>query len=1269
MKGKMRGTKKNYFQGFKNPKKSNSQDKFGHTDIFPGSLEEDEGLETIANYKKIWGINPSFKDINLFVSFIRAFFLIITGIFLLGTMQLISNDFILTTILTSIILFSFVIIFREAFFGFEFFISSFFKNFLEFDLFKNLKFFILKNDKHTLYIANNDLRIVANRIFKLNFIPDNINENINQFLKSLSSGGVRIPFSYQVIQSPLLSNSRFPAVDSHKSFKTSIYISVHCFLTGILTQSKLLTLLDDIEEYSDTLKSFLVSNYHHFKFSILHGNDLINAIRTILTKQEIITAQDINNDSSKNKDYFLLIRLIYTIFFLSFCFAILLVINIPLLNSFIVVLIFFFLIIILFWRDSLFQMAQRLKIKDKIIELYPFKDINFYFLKKVPNAIFIKSNNLLIATKIFNLVQAHPLDSKFYFTEKFFEAMIYHQTPFAYTLINSSLTFKKFLKISYKYLNNNAKKWVLGKKSTIEGEEWLQLRSGIWRTILLLSVSKYERVSPMISNNALAEKLLLMDEKLSKTIKIVKNSFETSFRNFYLENLSKNRLNSALATSFVKTKFYKLGGTHLNYLLFQGKELINPLKIVNEFKKGIDSSLGAEFNTPLFLKNDIVFGKTINTEFLETETPAGFTLEQIKNLLITNGSKEDREKLRLKIVSELVKSNVPSIVFDFTGNFSILLNYFKGTQYENNFLHFKLGSSFNINLIHSGMRFDKNNLDYLDLVFDAFGIAMKEEKSVITAFKNSILDNQELDLSTIALNIQNQQRWEKDYKTESLIQLIRHLPRDTLIVSGKIENQEDDFNLNDILTTDKTIIIDLSIQKDTQTKVFFTFILLSKIIHYIKNSTNFKQKILVVPSVDSFFDANFLDTKMKDYGKIDKFLDPLIQENFGLLFSCNQVRYLHQNMFNYLNNIITFRTYDNRDISAFIPLLNLRTDESGIYSSRRNETYQTHYLINMKNNEMLVKRSDIYQPFPCILECHDLLKLKPLNSEYIVRYMLKQGYDLSITEKRLKIEKTILEKDFKNFEGFTEEIINFLNAISSLHDVGNLYERKVKEHLLEYIYEKAQKITQNKKHILKFRDDIFDTLISHRYLVENHPKTAGGSESMMVSYRVGSQFTKALTDYFETKKDAKTSVNLDILEKESSEDYSLPQDLELEDVNNIFSKKIETEIGALAYNISEMKDLIDINNFSRALIVGKNLLKSFLNTLHAEFRQTNLNGNGLATFLNSLCLNKVFPLTKEELLKFVEQQKSIESSKLDTKSKSIDIYSLLNTFLIKLLRV
>ncbi|MEE9377442.1 MAG: hypothetical protein V3V33_05355, partial [Candidatus Lokiarchaeia archaeon] len=73
----------------------------------------------------------------------------------------------------------------------------------------------------------------------------------------------------------------------------------------------------------------------------------------------------------------------------------------------------------------------------------------------------------------------------------------------------------------------------------------------------------------------------------------------------------------SILSKCLKNHLFRLNGSHLNYVYFQGKNLIEVAKIASEFKKGIDTRIAAEFNTPLQLKNFITIGQTINTEFLE----------------------------------------------------------------------------------------------------------------------------------------------------------------------------------------------------------------------------------------------------------------------------------------------------------------------------------------------------------------------------------------------------------------------------------------------------------------------------------------------------------------------------------------------------------------------------------------------------------------------------------------------------------------------------
>ena len=268
---------------------------------------------------------------------------------------------------------------------------------------------------------------------------------------------------------------------------------------------------------------------------------------------------------------------------------------------------------------------------------------------------------------------------------------------------------------------------------------------------------------------------------------------------------------SGFLCEVLKNKFFTRSGTHLNYIYFQGKTLMKLKEIAQDLKKGIETRIAAEFNTPLQLENFITIGNTINTEFLEEEIPLGFTVEQLKTLLIANGTTKSRDILAQKIVSELVTANVPTIIFDYSGNWSKIIKYFESSRYENDFLYFKLGQTFNIKMFHSGIKDDPNNIDYLNYFFDAYALAFKKDDRTMESLKNAIFNNPDLNLASFHLRFKNQQKWEKNNPVmEAIVStLFNDFSQQTISFFYTPENPENTIAFQDMICDDKTVIIDL----------------------------------------------------------------------------------------------------------------------------------------------------------------------------------------------------------------------------------------------------------------------------------------------------------------------------------------------------------------------------------------------------------------------------------------------------------------------------
>ncbi|MCK4823734.1 hypothetical protein KA005_48725, partial [bacterium] len=415
-------------------------------------------------------------------------------------------------------------------------------------------------------------------------------------------------------------------------------------------------------------------------------------------------------------------------------------------------------------------------------------------------------------------------------------------------------------------------------------------------------------------------------------------------------------------------------------------------KIEDVFKKGITTRLAAEFNTPLSLENFIAFGHTINTEFWQKETPAGLTRDQLDNVLIVNGTARERDLLAMRMVIQLIIKGVPSIIFDYSGEWSRLINYFEGTRHKYDIIHFKMGKAFSIDPLSSDIMYEKKNTAYLDYMYDSYAITFKKDKYSVDRLKKFIQEHKDLDLASLALELKNQVSWKKNPHVEELISMFEDFTEDDItFLHSNQTGQEQEVTFQTFISDNKTVIIDLSMSNDLKKKNFLTFVILSKIIHYISNFDAFYEKLLFLPHLNLVFDEKSLD-KHLDFGIIDKFFEPLRREGFGTVVLANQVHYLHTHFLKLFKNIITFQATDYRDINVLKNIMGLQElHGTGYYSKSRKDTYQIEHLKSMKSTDILVKRSDVNQTLPVEFEVDDIEQVAPMKMDEIAEFMKEQG--------------------------------------------------------------------------------------------------------------------------------------------------------------------------------------------------------------------------------------------------------------------------------------
>ncbi|MHA1372922.1 MAG: hypothetical protein ACTSVI_06990 [Promethearchaeota archaeon] len=1138
--------------------------------------------------------------------------------------------------------------------------------------FESLSFWQLNIDPNSIFFTNReDMLTVGMRIFRVEVLPQNVHASFEQFIRVLSTRFQNI--TYQIVQQPILN----PSVQAHPlkkeingarmtSFRTIIYFAVSHEIKGIFSTNKFNRFLETLHSLSLTIRSDFVANFHHYKITLLLKNEAAQALRTMFLKQEIPPSDTIKNEMKMtlktiSKALMVLITTMLVGGLVSAVWnnGILTIVSSSMVTG---------AIIIGWWNEPLFELFSKKKFTSpNIIPINPFGDIRFYRFSRVPETIFFQvEGGLLGGMKAFSVdevkLPVYAYDSKFY------GSLMAQGISFGTTILAGAISYYQFYKLGKKYLNRSEQEYHMHEvRDKRAQDKWMIQRGGMWKTMGIYTIHAYKRVKTVSTSD-----FQDLESQLRENAMILKTSFHSYYSSFKIKPLKKHHLESALAVSSLKTRFTQLQGSYLDYLLIQGTTLIPFININNEFKKGLETKIAAEFNTPLQLENDINVGTTINTEFLEGEIDAGFTEAQVKRLLITNGTFRSRETVSMLVVAELIKHGHKSIVFDYTSNWSKLIKLFEGTPYENSILYYKLGRTITIDPIHSEIQNDTHNLEFLNLMLDVYAMSFKKDERTVAIFKNSLSslsstikdDDFSADYSTLVTHVKNLPDHEKGNGVESIIATLEEFSaEDTTYLFNKYGESKLVSTVLEFLKTDKTIIIDVSRSLDLNKQVFFTWLMVAKFIHYLNFNDQYVPKFLVIPHLDLIFDVYFLEKTMK-YGKISKFMTPLLQKGFGFICAADQVHRLHPNVLTILDNYITFKAIDPRDISTLKNLLNLEEMHgTGIFSKSRKESYQTRYLMTMRPLEAIMKRTDIYQPFPVKIDSIELMELVSLDWKEIITHMDAQGFNMKNSERVIleRAQKTVFEKDMGGHSHLIPEIITFLESLRTVHAVGNLYKSKIREELKNVVYPKLSKINQNKKVMNKMRDEILDILFTRGYFVESHPTQASGGQSVRSSYQVSPKFNRVLEDYYETRRKTVANIDFEIMDHQSEiiPDFKfLPtqgstlKKLPVKKVKTIIRSEL---IDILQWNLFQITRDLNKGNFDHALSIAQDLSEMYVSNIQARIEQLPEIGvfESRERFLKTLVAMDGFPLHEEEIINYLVYPSTLTIS-AETKKEGCD---------------
>jgi hypothetical protein len=319
-----------------------------------------------------------------------------------------------------------------------------------------------------------------------------------------------------------------------------------------------------------------------------------------------------------------------------------------------------------------------------------------------------------------------------------------------------------------------------------------------------------------------------------------------------------------------------------------------------------------------------------------------------------------------------------------------------------------------------------------------------------------------------------------------------------------------------------------------------------------------------------------------------------------------------------------------------------------------------------------MKRSDIDQSFPVLLQIEDVNDAKVMQYHEIVNHMDTQGYDLKFSEKKILrlAQKTKFERDLGEYIVFRNELIKFFKQIKAVQSVAGLYERKLKKVLLEYLHPKlSQHYSQNKKQITMIRDTIYKILCKHDYLVEDHPRAAGGGQSTRTCLIIGPAYEKAIQEYYEAKANDPAHIAFNVIKKESTGvSRFLTPKLSPETEVNLKNALILNFDGKMVRKLISIKSSIESKQYTSSLKELKNFIPDYFKKCYVQFYHPDneITKNNVVQFINLISDIQGFPFCNDELLNLFERCENIEVELNNLEHLSHEICNLVYDWYIRL---
>jgi len=969
----------------------------------------------------------------------------------------------------------------------------------------------------------NGRRLILSKLFKVTVLPTNLRGNFLMFVKQLASA--QVPFSFQVVHAPAIANPKANAIESslpnglrprdwrtfpaepiatwdtpagseHK-WVTSVIFSTTINTRGyLLAHVEIRKLRRQLDAQAASLQAAFSANYHHAKLESIQGLDLARATQGLFPGP---VAQSPNRCAPRAHPADLAkIGLVIVWAFFSWILCQTYLPNLLGMVSFALTL----FVIIVGTIPSLWPVAFG---AGHVTYYDPWAGQSFYSLRRrarTSRGILCVREGTRIASFGGIAAFGHVALQGYADPTKWFRSVLAANLPVLYQWEGKSVAFDKVGSIAGSDLASDYIAQKMADEVPADQETFLSYWGGFWLVNGMIGTRHDYLLPELHTPETFHESRKQCTKQLRKLCALTLNAF----RDCGLVRLRAQLARAGICIIAGRTINVWETGSGICQFLMAGTTFAPYVQLWPDLKRGLDTCIPAEFNTPTNLDNYVVLGNALNTEVLKEEGPAGLSEQCLSSpLAVLGGSPHERAAVIQKVALELLARGEGGIALDSTGAWTGLARATKGSS---------LWQKISIQVAGQDFWMDPFALaritpGYADALCDAFTLIFawtsgQREYLFESIFK---VDEGSLELNAVTHALEMVLAERSKVQGDSVLTAINTLVagRNALFFRSGAAN----FPAGSWARSNSLIILDFSPLPEPQQSVarVATYLYLALLAKAGQLSTRIYLD-----------DAEQVVTRIKHTNlHLERFAQHFALGNLPVVAGIGRPFNAYPSFLELFNAAVCLQVRNKGDLKTIAEMMAMDDKaEGGMYSEHRKSSYQIEFVQQLRPGWAVVKRSDRPEPFPVVLHLEEIARLVPVmpadaRAESAPALLPPDANTETPVE---GTATTLIEHDLGPLAGLSPEVLNFLHAAASAQDLngGPVSHKLLADQLLYKLQPALFKFKLSERGAADVRNRLLDALAAADYLRATYRKAPGGGETGATCYEVTPKYLEAQED-------------------------------------------------------------------------------------------------------------------------------------------------------------